>query len=677
MRFVLRAYAGTLVVIVLPGLLVASILGLRRRELVTWAAIPAFSIATVFLLAEITMLVRVPFGVPAFAVLLVILGGILAVVRSRRSAPSRPREGAQRIKAARSPITTRLEERVARVLLAVSVAVGALTWLRGLRGVPLVPPGGDATRHGWFVARILFGHTIDLSSVLTYDVGGTHQTTIEYYPLALHASAALSTRLGGVDVGRVLVAYIVVFSAVVLPLGMFVLARTLAPTRPLVAGFTALVVPLLMLFPYRTVWGGDVPQIVAMAMVPVAVVLLRRALLARRPRVQLSRAFVAALVPASLAILCIVSVHASELPLVVFLAILLVLERAWRKHDVRMLVPALVRALGVGALATALFSPTLFSFIRGVSERVPARTFVTENPAKWESALGAMLQLHDGAGTVRQGFLAVLALTGAALCLSWRRPAWVAGWVGVMLLALFASASTNRFADHLTFPWYHLSIRIIANVAFFVPYFAGVTLAYGVVLITRLARRPWAFLPATLLMVAVLTVFAGLHGYRAASAFIQGSFDPNSRSFKNQAVVDHASLAGFRWLHDHAADGDTVANEPYVDGSLWMYAQQRVAPLVGYYSRANGGTHVSPDFADRLYLSLHVQWLGRNTRADDLSRRYRTNWVFFDGHAFPNQHHVVTLDALRRNASLTAVFHEGGTWVFRVDIRTQAGANEP
>ena len=95
--------------------------------------------------------------------------------------------------------------------------------------------------------------------MLTSDAGGTHAVA-NYYPLALHASAAVSTRLVGSDVGRVLVAYIVLFSAVVLPVGMFVLARTLAPTRPLIAGFTALVVPLLMLFPYFTAVSGDVPQ---------------------------------------------------------------------------------------------------------------------------------------------------------------------------------------------------------------------------------------------------------------------------------------------------------------------------------------------------------------------------------------------------------------------------------
>ena len=643
------------------------------RELLTWAAIPAFSIASVFLLGEATTLLRLPFGLPAFSLLLFVLGSVLVLVRSRRSALWRFPEETQRDDRAPAPIETRLGERVAFVLLAVGVAVGVLTWFRGLRGVPLIPPGGDATRHGWFVARILYEQTIDLSQVLVYDVGGTHHT-VQYYPLALHASAALSTRLVGSDVGRILVAYVVVFSAVVLPVGMFVLARTLAPTRPLVAGFTALVVPLMMLFPYFPVWGGDVPLMVAMAMVPAAVVLLRRAMLARHPRIQLNRAFVVALAPSAFAILCIISLHASELPLIVFLALLLVLERAWRTHDVRMLQPALVRGVAVGVLATALFAPTLVSFAHGVTERAPLSHFVVENPANWETSLGAILQLHWGPGTVRQGFLALLALAGAAQFLMWRRPAWVAGWVGVVLLTLFASASTNGLAHLLTFPWYHLNHRIVLNVAFFVPFFAGVTLAYGVVLITRVSRRSWAILPATLAMIAVLTQFVGLHGFRADSKYIRASFTPSSSSFFNQALVAESSLAAFQWLHDHAARGDTVANEPFIDGSLWMYAQQHVSPLIGPYA---SNTTIPQELADRLYLTNHLQSLRSDTRADDLARRYHTRWVFFDTHRLVLGTRAMNLDALRHNPSLTPVFHEDGTWVFRIDLSEPPSTDEP
>jgi hypothetical protein len=618
----------------------ALILGLRMRTLSTWAVIPALSFAAVFLLAEITMVLHLPFGVPAFAVLLVVLGTLVAFVRARR--PADPRV----------PDAGRRTDRIDDALLALSIAVGATIWFRGLRHVPLVPPGGDATRHGYFVARILSAHTIKPSKILTSDAGGAHAVA-NYYPLALHASAALSTRLLGSDIARVLVAYVVVFSAVVLPVGMFVLARTLAPDRPLVAGFTALVVPLLMLFPYSAVFAGDLPQIVAMALVPVAIVVLWRATQIPHPPLRLNRACVVALAPAALAVLCIASLHTSELPVVVFLVLLLVFEQAWRAHDARVLQPALARGVAVGAFATVLFLPTLVSFVGGVSERVASRTFVTEKPVNWEPTVGSLFQLHFGNGTVRQGVLALLAIAGAARWLMWRRPAWGAG----------VGTSTNRVADKLTTPWYHLAGRVAPNLAFFVPFFAGVTLAYGAVLITRLSRRSWAILPATIAMIAVLTVFAGDHAARADSRYIRASFDPQSHAFFNQALVSEASLEAFRWLHVHAARGDTVANEPEVDGSLWMYTEQHVSPLIGVVFGTN-----SSELSDRLYLTEHLGALGSDARADALARRYHTRWVFFDTRLLLVGRPVMHLAELRGNPHLTEVFHQGGSWVFRIDL---------
>jgi hypothetical protein len=244
-----------------------------------------------------------------------------------------------------------------------------------------------------------------------------------------------------------------------------------------------------------------------------------------------------------------------------------------------------------------------------------------------------------------------------------------------VLLTLWASASTNRLADQLTFPWYHLDFRIVPNLAFFVPFFAGVALAYSAVRMARFTRRSFVILPATVVMVAFLTLFVGIHGFRADSDFIQASFDPNSRSFTNQAVVARTSLAAFRWLHVHAARGDTVANEPNVDGSLWMYAEQRVVPLLGFYDPADH--HPTPELADRLYLSRHVQRLGRDARADDLSRRFQTRWVFFDIHAVPKAGRSMSLAGLLRDPSLTVVFHDGGTWVFRIDISEASPADAP
>ncbi len=658
--------------IVVPGLLVASIVGLRLRELSTWAAVPALSLASVFLLGEAATLVHAPFDLFAFVVLLVLLisvAGGLTARRGRRS--TNPRSCDELNHDAEEPldmvsddaesqsIDVNLARRIEYGLLGLSVAIGGLTWFKGLRGVPRIPPGTDASSHGWFVARILDSHTIDPMKIVTSDAGGKHPAA-NFYPLALHASAALSTRLGGGDVGRILVAYTVVFSAVVLPVGMFVLARTLAPHRPFVAGFTALVVPLLALFPYFPIHVGDMPQIVAMALVPTTVVVLVRATLARRPRILLSRTCIVSLVPSTLVILCIISTHSSELPLIALLPVLLILERSWRGRDLQMLWTALVRGIAAAAGAAVLYAPTLVAFTRGVSERSAIRSFFPT--AAWTSEVTAIFELHFG-GTGRQSVLGILAIAGATLWMISRRPAWVVGWFSIVLLAILANDAPNRFADPFTLPWYHLDVRIVPNVAFFVPFFAGITLSCGATLITRLPspRLPLT-LPAVVTIIVALGGLTGVESVRANSAYIRSNFTPDTRSISNEAVVGFSSLAGFRWLHDHVAKGDTVANQPNVDGSLWMYAEQHVEPLVGPYD-----TVESRDIADRIYLAQHLSLLGHNKRVDDLARRYQTRWVFFDSNQFLGGFYSsMKLPALRSNPSLALAFHDGGTWVFRI-----------
>ena len=121
----------------------------------------------------------------------------------------------------------------------------------------------------------------------------------------------------------------------------------------------------------------------------------------------------------------------------------------------------------------------------------------------------------------------------------------------------------------------------------------------------------------------------------------------------------------------NAARRDTVANEPVFDGSLWMYPLQQVAPLVGPYLP---GAPVPSDLADRLYLAGHLQLLGSDPRVDRLARRYQTRWVYYETKSLPLGKRVMNLEALQRNPSLTPVFHDGRTWVFRIDLPEPPGA---
>src|SRR6266550_1786111 len=83
----LRACAGTAVVLVVPGAVVAWLLRLRFRTLATWAAIPAFSLATVFVVAEAVDLVGLSFNVASVSVVVIALAAVAFALphRTRRA----------------------------------------------------------------------------------------------------------------------------------------------------------------------------------------------------------------------------------------------------------------------------------------------------------------------------------------------------------------------------------------------------------------------------------------------------------------------------------------------------------------------------------------------------------------------------------------------------------------
>ncbi|MDQ1477127.1 MAG: hypothetical protein QOE62_2356, partial [Actinomycetota bacterium] len=229
-----RAWAGTTVVLVVPGAIVAYALRLRFRCLSTWTAIPGFSLAVIFVIAEAVGLVGLPFNVASASVAVVALAGAAFAWRRARVSPPVTEQvptasagaDATRTEQPDDPSTV-VAKRLAAGLLAVGIGAAVFIFLLGISGHALVPPEIDASNHGFFVARVLHSSSVDVSKVVVSDPSGAYGSA-SFYPLGAHAAAALAVRLAGADVGRVLVVFDIVFASIVLPLGMFVLARTLA-----------------------------------------------------------------------------------------------------------------------------------------------------------------------------------------------------------------------------------------------------------------------------------------------------------------------------------------------------------------------------------------------------------------------------------------------------------------
>jgi hypothetical protein len=652
----LRACAGTAAVLVVPGAVVAWLLRLRFRSLATWAAIPAFSLATVFVVAEAVDLVGLPFDVASVSVVVV---GLAALAFARRHRTRRvvlvahPIDGTTPRGVADDSRDV-LAKRIALGLLLLAIAGGILVWVRGVDGHGLVPPEVDASNHGFFVARVLDSNSVDVSKVVVSDATARYRSA-SFYPLGAHASAAVAVRVAGADVGRVLLAFDVVFAAVVLPLGMFVLARTLARDAPLVAGFTALVVPALVLFPYGSIGYGDVPLVMGMALVPITVVVAMRALTmdddGRRG------ALVESVIAGGLLLFTAIVVHTSQVPLILVLVGLLVLERAWRARSVQMLRTCLMRGLGVGLVVVVLFAPTLRLLVTGVSER--SSIFLTTHLSV-RGALERILTLQIPQAPTPQTLLAVLAFVGVAVWVWNRRPAWVIGYALVLGLTLLVWVSNGSLSKALGLPWYLSAARLCFNEAFFVPFFAGVALAFIADRFSRLGKANALKLlaVASVFVALVFSATVGYHGHRASTRLLR-------RSFKVDARVTHESEAAFAWLREHSSRRDVVVNDVNADGSLWMYALDGLHPLFAVGPIFSDRAAVA-DWNDRKYLVEHINQLGIDRHADELVQRYHAQWVYFDEQLFSLFHHTMHLDALMQNGRLHLAFQRGTVHVFRI-----------
>ncbi|MCZ7528827.1 MAG: hypothetical protein M5U14_22110 [Acidimicrobiia bacterium] len=630
MGSVVGAVLGMLVVAFAPGLLLLRALPLRFSAVDRLALAPALSVGLLFVVAEIGSVTGIPFGPAAFLVLVALLVVVWIVASRRRGG----RTDHAPVPPVRGPLVTGL------VLL--GVALGVLVWALGMRGVAVVPPNYDAGNHGFMTARVSETGTIAPDEVLLAGPEGTGLVA-DYYPLGLHASTAVAYRLSGAEVADVLNAATVLFAAVVFPLGLFALMRRLVPDDPLAGGFAVFLAPLLGMFPYKPIGWGGIALIAGMALVPVTVALLLDVAMMPWAR---ARAGVAALVT-----FAGFMVHNSQLPLVLVLVGLVLLERAWRSRDPSSLLVALRHLALVGVGVLVLASPILPDLLGGASERID---YDDREPKSLEFFLGSIVGLGV-AVPWRQGVLSALTVAGAGVAL-WQRRLW--SWASALVLVVWigglSHSSDGWLSQVLGFPWYRQSERVAYNVALFVPVFGGIALSTGFRWIAGVRSAAWrtpAFVAAGVAVVLVLAWPAARHNRELVEIHYE-AYGP----------LRDADLAAFEYLAGRVGPGDTVLNDGNVDGSLWMYAFEGVVPMYGL-----GATSDVSFAADRSYLREHVTEVGSDPRVAELVEGYGVRYVYFGERTYPGSDHVMDLGALERAPGLRPVFEEDGVHVFEVE----------
>lgn len=644
-------------VLVLPGLLVASAMRMPLRSVLTFAYIPLFSLAFIFIVGEVADLVGLRFGVsPLLAgALILALVAMMRRKRPRLACGDRPRREF--------------------AILACAVIIGLGIWAASAHGHAAVPPGVDAAHHGFFTARILDIGSTSVDDVLVSDPAGKHKA-VAFYPLAMHAAAASIVHLSGADVGSVLVVFTVLFAAVVWPLGVFVLALRIFPERRRAAGFAALVCPLLAFFPYSPIQFGDVAVVVGMALVPVAIVALydivelacARSTGGGRWR-NAGPDLADRVAIAALAVVAIVAVHSSQLALIAIVVVGLVAEAAWQVRSAAVIGRILALFVAVGVVGLALMAPTVARAAEGIAERSGFDNTPTRSLSE---SLRPALALDSGAFADSQPQLlfAALGFAGVAVAVAHRRWGFAASFAAIIMIMVWSAFSDDPVGKLLGLPWYHGPSRIGWNRALFVTVFAGVAAESTLRAARTLRAQSWrAGILAASVVVAALTASQGVMNARALL----------ERSFAEDTIVDGDSKAAFDWLADNVGDDETVAIDVNqlglsVDNSLWMYAYSGVRPLFGWGlpPESTGFTPASVaarrDFAARFRLLRRLNELGRRPEVDALARRYRMRYVYFDERRIQPFVHTLDLASLDRNESLSPVFARGAVHVYEVTL---------
>jgi hypothetical protein len=239
--------------VLVPGALLGALVGLRGMWL--WAAAPPFSMTVIGFASLIGPVLGLGWGIWPVLLTTTGLGALLALARfllRRWWTPQRPEPGAS------WPWVTALA--IASSILAV-------------RSYQIV---GDPANISQTFDNIFHLNAVrfvlDTSNASPLHIGSMTSENLWFYPASWHALAALVVDLTGAGVPVAVNAVWMVFSALVWPLSILVLVRTLFGSRPAVMLTAGVVAAGLPAFPVLMIdYGVLYPYHAGLALVPVAV----------------------------------------------------------------------------------------------------------------------------------------------------------------------------------------------------------------------------------------------------------------------------------------------------------------------------------------------------------------------------------------------------------------------
>lgn len=565
-----------------------------------------------------------------------------------------------------------------RALVVLAIGGGAALW-NTLHDGLTVPAGWDAMHHGYFVKQIVEHDTLSPGVVLSSD-SSQSDATGSFYPLAVNLVTALLHVSTGIRISVLILASTTALAGVILPLGVYVLCRRLAPELPLVAGFAALasVLPATL---FGIEFSGRITGIIGIALVPAAV----GAILSLGDRLDWRA------VPVGiLTLVGLIDVHTSEVPVVIGLVLAAALVNAWLLRRWTASARWLAYLAGIGMVAVLIMLASEPAIRHVVGQRTGAFVAGSGWHASLPNAVRAFALARTPSSTAASRPMqawALLALLGCVMTLhrSWRRLLPAA--VGYAAFGVFYVAwLSDRLGPFLALAdvWYRDSGRMLWEVILLGTIPVGVALAgtasvvrrgvhYLLVRVTRMGLlgppreipvcgrsdgallspgRRWAST-----VVAVIAVASGV------ATFMLPPVRQISQVLRLNSPVDADSQSAFRFLADHVGRGERVLDDLENHGDLWMYADFGVPTVFGNPPLIGSAP---TSWKERLYLRGELRHLASDGCVRHFLAAYRVSYVYYADRFMYNGTPRIPLSTLRDHRYFEEAFASGASRVFKV-----------
>ncbi|ONI82016.1 hypothetical protein ALI22I_38275 [Saccharothrix sp. ALI-22-I] len=446
--------------------------------------------------------------------------------------------------------------------LTIGLAVGAITFLRGIGTMNRLAQDWDAPHHGNLV-RWLAEHQTSLVSTAG-TISNQPENTSYFYPSTYHELLALLLDKVGITLPEVLNAG-ALSTVLVWPVG--IAAMGLAWKLPArVVAFAAAVSTWFSPFPYDSLWRGPLwPYVAGIALLP-AVLALAAYLV--RPRGITGPVAFALAVAAVVGLQPSLAFIVAGLVGIIFLACVFRLvpidwKRAW---------PSLVGVVVLGGLvAVPLMLPSM-----GAASGVAAMVWPSEaTPA---GAFGQMLTF-SGVAAFPQWWIGLPALLGMIVMIKRGQMLWMVGvWLAFGGLYAATVSLEGRVIQKLTGVFYndHWRLAVLLPLPGAIGFGVAVV-AVGTWLVNRyrdrvpaLARTPWAPVAVSVVVFLLISLVSG--------AYIGRNSARLGQAYNDGPVVSEAEIAAYRWLGERVRPGERVLNDVF-DGSAWLYAVAEVEPV--------------------------------------------------------------------------------------------------